>query len=73
MISQDMKTQGELFFKSSQLKKKRLCHIYNYILMYIYLVSPNSFEHFFFFGYLKLIYELMKISILLLFHQYVQI
>ena len=71
MTSQDMKTQGELFFKYSQLKKKGLCHIYNYILIYIYLVSPNSFELFFWGGVLKLVYELMKILIILLFHQYV--
>ena len=68
-----MKTQGELFFKYSQLKKKKDYAIYIIIFLGIFNWSVQIVVSIFFFGYLKLVYELMKISILLLFHQYVQI
>ena len=68
-----MKTQGEIFFKCSQLKKKKKDYaIYTVTFLFIFIWSVQIVLSFFF-GFLKLVYELMKISIILLFHQYVQI
>lgn len=66
-----MKTQGELFFKYSQLKKKDYA-IYIITFLFIFIWSVQIVLSFFFGGgFLKLVYELMKILIILLFHQYV--
>ena len=65
-----MKTQGELFFKYSQLKKKDYA-IYIITFLFIFIWSVQIVLSFFLGGVLKLVYELMKILIILLFHQYV--